>query len=284
MSLDAVVRYLSCPVCGARLDLGDGSLRCTDGHAFDIARQGYVNLTRGKPSHEGDSAAMLDAREAFLATGHYAPLAGAIAEAIARAAGRVPDDVCVADAGAGTGYYLAAALDATPNRTGIALDVSRYAARRAAKAHPRAGSVLCDVWSHLPLRDGCVGVLLNVFAPRNGSEMARVLHPDGTLVVVTPTTDHLRELVSHLGLIDVDAQKEERLTATLGPRFELIERRPVEFTARLSQADALALVAMGPSARHGDENARRTAVASLPDPLDTTVSVTVARYRPRPDR
>lgn len=282
MSLDSVARYLSCPVCGRHLGLGGGSLRCGDGHAFDVARQGYVNLSRAKPSHEGDSAAMLDSRDAFLGSGHYAPLARVIAEVAADAAGRVPDDTCLADAGAGTGYYLAAALDAVPGRAGVALDVSRYAARRAAKAHPRAGSVLCDVWSHLPLRDGCVGVLLNVFAPRNGPEMARVLHPGGTLLVVTPTSAHLGELVSRLGLIDVDAQKEERLATTLGPRFELTGRRQVDFTVALSQADALALVEMGPSARHGDENVRRAGVAGLPDPLDATVSVTVAQYRPLP--
>src|SRR5437763_1017493 len=75
-----------------------------------------------------------------------------------------------------------------PGATGLALDVSKYALRRAAKAHPRAGAAACDAWQGLPMRERTASVLLNVFAPRDGAEFHRVLRADGALIVAGPTT------------------------------------------------------------------------------------------------
>ena len=62
-------------------------------------------------------------------------------------------------------------------------------------------------------------MLLNVFAPRNGAEFHRVLDPAGTLLVVTPDTDHLAELVDALDLLRVDPDKADRVTGSLGGHF-----------------------------------------------------------------
>ena len=90
------------------------------------------------------------------------------------------------------------------DRPGIALDVSKHAARLAAKAHPRIGAVVADAWAGLPVRGRAASVLLNVFAPRNPREMRRVLHPAGRAIVVVPEPDHLRELIEEYGLMAVD--------------------------------------------------------------------------------
>ena len=42
--LPAVLECLACPYCGLALSEVDGALRCGNGHAFDLARQGYVTL------------------------------------------------------------------------------------------------------------------------------------------------------------------------------------------------------------------------------------------------
>jgi 23S rRNA (guanine745-N1)-methyltransferase len=56
--------------------------------------------------------------------------------------------------------------------------------------------------------------VLNVFAPRDGAELRRILRPSGSLLVVTPGPDHLRELIGPLGLLSVDERKAERLAGT----------------------------------------------------------------------
>jgi len=275
--LGDVVDCLSCPHCGGPLGERAGALRCPAGHCFDVARQGYVTLLPGAGRGVGgDTAGMVAARDRFLSAGHYAPLTRLLVEAVGSGPGPV------VDVGGGTGQHLSAVLDAHPDRVGVAIDLSRYAARRAARAHPRAGAVVADAWRALPVRTGVAAAVLDVFSPRNGAETARVLRADGVLVVVTPGQDHLAELVVALGLLTVDGRKDERMAAALDPHLDLGDRAEHCWTLSLRHADAVAAVAMGPSAHHIDAPDLARRVAALPDPVTTTASVAVSRYRPRP--
>lgn len=276
--LPELAAALRCPHCGGSLRLTDRTARCPSGHAFDLARQGYLNLLpSGSTGVDGDTAEMVAARADFLATGNYAPIRDALT-----AAATSGDDGLVVEVGAGTAYYLAGVVAASPGRTGLALDVSRYAARRAAKAHPRIGAVVCDAWRGLPLEDACAQVLLNVFAPRNAAEMARVLAPGGRLLVVTPNPGHLAELVDVLGLVRVDEAKEQRLAETLGGAFDRTpdQDQVVEHRMELDHRAVASLVGMGPSAWHTEPGAFATRLAGLPDPTEVTLSVTLSTWRP----
>ena len=273
---------LRCPNCAAPLSLAGRVLRCARGHAFDVARQGYVALAPPRRGlAPGDSPEMVAARESFLARGHYRVIAEAIAEAtpaeLIASAGGAP---LALDLGAGTGYYLAALLNDRPGWQGIALDASRPALRRAVRAHPQIAAVACDVWQELPVQDACADLLLNVFAPRNGPEITRVLAPGGALVVVTPTQSHLREIVDALGLLDVDADKQGRLHAALAPRLQSERRRELEFTMTLDHEQLRALVAMGPSARHLQPRQVAERLARLPQSMRVGASLLIETFRP----
>ncbi|WP_326819306.1 putative RNA methyltransferase [Streptosporangium sp. NBC_01756] len=272
--LDDVVDFLICPVCGDGLSLGDRVLRCTQGHAFDVARQGYVSLLTGSQSPgTADSTAMVAAREAFLGAGHFDPLAEAVAGACRT------DVKVIADAGAGTGHYLSRALDRIPGAVGIALDVSKHAIRRAARAHPRLGAVVADVWRPLPLGDRTVDVVLNVFAPRNGAEFARVLRDDGALVVVTPTARHLAPLVERLGLLSVDESKERRVAESLGGHFVEAGQSVHEFEMALGHEAVEAVVGMGPSAWHTAPEDMRRKIMELPKTSYVTASFRMSTFK-----
>lgn len=247
---------------------------CPDRHAFDLAKQGYLNLLpTGSTGIHGDSAAMIEARADFLGRGHYAPIRDALVS-------HTPGDGLVVEIGAGTAYYLAGVIDASPGRTGLALDVSRYAARRAAKVAPRIGSVVCDAWQELPVQDNAAQVVLNVFAPRNAAEMARVLAPGGSLLVVTPNQGHLSELIDVLGMVRVDEHKERRLDETLAGHFRRSGDEVVEATLRLDHSSVERLVAMTPSARHTEAEAVVERIRSLAEPVGVTLSVTVSGWQP----
>lgn len=280
--LDDVIGYLRCPHCGGDLMWDSDVVRCTAGHAFDVARQGYVNL-HGGPANKmtGDTAAMVQARAAFLDAGHYAGVADALETACSRPSA-VASSGCVVDVGAGTGYYLRRVLERLDGMVGLALDVSRYAVRRAARAHPRIGAVACDVWEALPVRSGAAAVVLSLFAPRNGAEFHRILRADGLCVVVTPTVAHLAELVCSLGLLTVDRCKQERLSQQLGPYFTELERDTVEMTLELGHGAVMNLAAMGPTAWHTPRESMLKRIALLPDPVTVTVAVDLSLHRPKP--
>ena len=273
------VALLACPVCAAALAATpDGAvLRCGNGHAFDRARQGHVTLL--PPGHRppsGDSAAMVADRVAFLAGGVYAGVTTALTTALL-ADGR-PGTLL--DLGGGTGHHLAAVLDRLPDAVGVVLDSSPYAARRAARAHPRAVAVVADSWARLPVRDGALDRVVVVFAPRNGPETARVLRRDGRLVVVTPAPDHLAELVGPLGLLRVDPDKAARLAGALEPHLHPVRAACHREALTLDHAAVRTLVGMGPHARHLTAEALGARVAGLPEPVRVTAAVDVTTYAP----
>jgi 23S rRNA (guanine745-N1)-methyltransferase len=286
---------LACPVCGRGFTVRPAALRCASGHSFDIARQGYVNLLPGgaRPG-TADTAEMVAARQAFLATGHYAPLAGALADLAAAMVPAGPRP-CVLDAGSGPGYYLAAVLDrlagrpygpagppaeAGPGPAGLAMDISARALRRAARAHPAIGAVGWDTWRPFPVRDAVMSLVLDVFAPRNAAEFRRVLRDDGALIVVTPAPGHLAELTGPAGLLAVDERKDERLAASLGAHFTLARDQELSLGLRLTRAEAGALAGMGPSARHAGPDGGGARLAALTEPVAVTAAFRIACYRP----
>jgi 23S rRNA (guanine745-N1)-methyltransferase len=280
-ALDAVAAFLRCPVCAGPVLAGEDQVRCERGHTFNIARQGYVSLTsgRGGPG-TGDSAAMVMAREEFLGAGHYRPVAGTIAGLAVTLdrdrPGQAPG--LVLDLAGGTGYYLAALLDALPGRLGVCVDLSAPALRRAARAHPRAVALGADAWQPLPLADGSAALALSVFGPRNPAEIRRVLAPGGALIVATPGTAHLAELREPLGLIGMDERKTARL-ADAYRGYTAAAERTVRYSLRLGHPAVRDLVAMGPNARHIGAEVLPERVAALPEPFTVTVEVEVRGYR-----
>ena len=255
---------LACPFCGGELLPSAGALRCAESHSFDLARQGYVNLTVGR--HPGDTKEMLLARRAFLDAGYYQPLSLAINQRVA--AHLVPrlrdaslrQHSAILDAGCGEGYfterlatYLADSSEiATAQVDLFGLDISkdgiRLAAKRAADS-PAIFFIAANLKAGLPFRSASLQVLLNVFAPRNPAEFARVLVPGGLLLIVIPAPQHLQELRASLPLLQIEEHKRERVLAQLAPAFSLLECFELTYQLSLTAEAVAQLLAMTPTRR-----------------------------------
>lgn len=269
-ALTDVLPALRCPTCAAVLHGATGRLVCDSGHSFDVARQGYVNLDSGAGRHHGDTAAMVAARERFLAAGHYRPVVDALRPPVDDA----PPGLLV-DLAGGTGWYAAQLLG---DRPGVVLDVSTAALRRAARAHPHLAAVGADAWGRTPLADGAAGVVLSVFGPRTAAEVQRVLGPGGLVVVVTPGDDHLGEVRAVLPMVEVGADKGARLQEAFAA-LHLVSRDHLTWTMPLPAVDVRDLVAMGPSAHHVDPDDLARGVAALGPTTRVTASMDVTVFR-----
>ena len=105
------------------------ALSCSNGHRFDIAREGYVSLLGGAgPVSTADTPHMVRARRDLLASGALAWVTDAVVRAATSSVSPNGPGVLI-DAGGGTGEYLAAVLDALPGRFGVVVDASKHAAR-----------------------------------------------------------------------------------------------------------------------------------------------------------
>lgn len=269
----APLPFLLCPVCRNPLAASAADtpfLTCGRGHRFDAARQGYFNLLTGAGTKfQADTAEMVQARVDFLGAGHYRPMAEELARLVAESA---PAARTVLDAGAGTGYYLQAVSTALPAADVLALDISKFALRRAARALPAATCLVWDVWRPLPLADASVDVVLNVFAPRNAAEFRRALRDGGILAVVTPQPGHLREIRALAGMLDIGDEKESRVTEALADHFRPGQTLHCDYLMQLSAADIRNVALMGPSARHLNRDTLDRNLA----PVTGTVPVTAA--------
>ena len=285
--LSHIVDILADPNDGTALSgAGDFSrLVSESGHSFDVAKQGYVTLAAGAGlKHKGDDMDMVNAREAYLATGHFAPfvesVTGAVQDALDASSLSVSTPASLLEVGAGTGYYLAHTLDSIDGARGVGLDISPHAAKHLAKCHPRVGAVVADVWQQLPIRDESIDAISVVFAPRNPSEFQRVLAPGGQVIVLTPGAGHLDELREPLGILGVEEGKVDRMYEQAEGHLEqAADPVDMSFPIQLDKAAIAAQVGMSPSARHisADELAER--MAALPPTLTVTARARLDRLR-----
>ena len=133
-----------CPLCGEKLT-GDSTLKCTKGHCFDRAKEGYWHLLpvqSMRTKTPGDSKEMVAARRAFLNAGYYGAPGAALH---------------LLDAGCGEGWYdrcIAQAFAEKGSRVQLAgFDIAKPAVRLAAKALPTAQYAVASSFSQ-PVRTG----------------------------------------------------------------------------------------------------------------------------------
>lgn len=212
-----------CPACGAPLNPTAPTWKCENGHCFDVARQGYVNLLTVQQKHSlhpGDTREQVLARQAFLDGGFYTPIMDALCElAIAHGGAGT-----VLDVGCGEGSYCTR-LAKELNARLIGVDVSKEAVRVAAARHKNA-AWLCATAAHLPVADGSIDLLTSLFAITLPEEYRRVLREDGTFIQVLAAPDHLLGLKS---IIYPTLTHKEKISTPELPGFRLAESRSVRF-------------------------------------------------------
>lgn len=275
MSIDTT--WLRCPNCFSELSaVTDHVYGCANGHRYDRSKFGFLTLLPPKaPRTIGDDRAMLAARDAFLRGGAYAPIAEALVDLARGESALERTTVRLADFGCGTGYYAGALGAAAAEPSLLVADRSPDAVRFSLRSLTEATGIVMDIWRPFPLRDGCVDVALNVFAPRNAAEFARVLSPGGILLTVVPTERHLHEVREAGGMLDVPAGKTEQVVEQFAAvDLGLVARRSVEYRIELSPADRSLVADMGPAAHHRDREASAALISE-----SATVSVDVLCFR-----
>ncbi|WP_137167015.1 putative RNA methyltransferase [Salinimonas lutimaris] len=232
-----------CPICQHSLSHESGPWQCANGHSFDQAKSGYVNLlpVQNKKSRQpGDDKAMLQARRQFHQSGGYAPLMETLAQLITtHSAAEAP---LIYEAGCGEGAYLGYLHDALPQARFAGNDIAKAGVEMAAKKFRFGQFVVASSYS-LPLMADSVDVMLQVFAPGDVQEYQRVLTAGGLLITVDPGPDHLCELKQQV----YREPQQHKAPPSLAPPFNLAREMPLRFTVDLHDDERRAgLLAMTP--------------------------------------
>ncbi|MDO4197555.1 MAG: methyltransferase domain-containing protein [Erysipelotrichaceae bacterium] len=219
-----------CPHCKNILKRYDNTYRCINGHSFDIARQGYVNLNLHNSQNTGDNPDMINARKEFLEKDYYAFMKRKVNELLS------PEDTLV-DLACGEGYYTKDFIC----KDKIGIDLSKQGLKTASKDDKNTTYLLSSIF-HCPLEDESADKIITIFAPIAKEEIRRILKKDGLFILVKPDVNHLYELKS---AIYENPYYNETEDIDI-PGLTLINEIPVSDKALLEHQDIMNLFAMTP--------------------------------------
>ncbi len=228
---------LVCPVCGNELNKNERSYFCTNNHVFDIAKEGYVNLLSGKHKAGeliGDNRDMARARREFLESGEYDFLAEEICKYIKNSDSVI--DICC-----GEGYYTNFFKQRTKAEI-YGFDISKEMIKSAAKKHRECLFFVANI-AKIPLENECADVAVEICAPFNEKEFARMLKKDGILLSIVPAKHHLWGLKEAL----YDVPYENNVDETEYKLLQKISSKTVKKQAKISPKNQIMnLFAMTP--------------------------------------
>ncbi|MFT5840951.1 MAG: 23S rRNA (guanine745-N1)-methyltransferase [Flavobacteriales bacterium] len=228
-----------CPACSSVLLLDNKVWVCTNGHSYDVAKEGYVNLllVQNKNSKQpGDNKQMVNGRRAFLEQGFYKPLADVITEIFNQHLVTLTNQTegNFFDAGCGEGYYMSQ-VSQSCNQANIqiefsGLDISKFAVQKAAKKYPDHHFAVASTFQ-LPLEDDSQDAVLQIFAPSSELEIHRVLKPSGIWITVNPAANHLYEFKQAL----YDKPTEHKAEQVTPKGFILAQQVNLSFVIHLTE-------------------------------------------------
>jgi 23S rRNA (guanine745-N1)-methyltransferase len=269
---------LSCTVrdCGLLLERRGHVVVCARGHAYDLARSGYVNLLQPqdrKSRHAGDTAEAIEARARLLDAGVGRSLLDRFVD---RAAGLLPAGGVVVDLGSGAGDVLGELAPRVPC-TAVGIDLSTAAAEYAARRFPGVTWVVANADRRLPILDRTADLILSLHGRRHPAECARVLTPTGHLLVAVPAADDLIELRTAVQGQGVERERRPALVTEHAQHFEVLdwfETRERQHVARDQIRDLL---------RGTYRATRRSATHAIETlgEMEVTLASTVVLFRPR---
>lgn len=267
-----------CPICGSPMLVDAKTWRC-DGslndkhtqHAFDVARQGYVNLLpvqHKKSKQPGDSQESIMARQAFLRDGFYQPLQNAIKTMLDK---HVLEHSIWLDVGCGDGYYTQSIADVHHIKQVLAIDISKAAIMALAKlskqklskqqqrlwnrtsidetSNEEAASKIMPLVataSKLPLKDNSMHGVSSIFSPILPDEFQRVIKKGGYLLIAKPAVGHLSSIRQQL-FDDVREHDSDKFLQQLADSgFNLLDTTTISAQMALNTQQLKNLLTMTP--------------------------------------
>ncbi|WP_342387480.1 putative RNA methyltransferase [Salinicoccus bachuensis] len=236
---------LRCPICGNGMHVEQlKSLVCENSHSFDFAKQGYVNMMTRAVKTQYDRNLFENRRDFILGSGFYKKMHEEVTGILSRLEG----GPSVLDAGSGEGSHLDRILDGVDGSVGIGIDIAKEGIMMAAKHYPRSIWFVGDL-AKLPLKDGSIGVILNILSPANYAEFNRVLSPDGLVVKVVPESGYLKELRAALYRnTDKETYDNTGTVSLFEENYDMVERVRVTDAVKLDRSALGNLIEMSPLA------------------------------------
>lgn len=271
-----------CPKCKEQLNINANTITCKNGHSFDLARQGYVNLLMPNKRHSaapGDSREMVMSRRRFLESGKYKIFSDRLNEITA---GLIGDSqkTSIIDCGCGEGYYdgrLCEYLDKLRiNYELFGIDISKEAVKAAAGKYKQISFAVASTFD-IPIKENTADIVLAIFSPMVENEFHRILKNGGYLIYAVPGVRHLMGLKETV----YDKPYENMKKDTEYKGFQLTDRRSAEGLLTVTGEEAVDLFKMTPYYYKSELSA--VDKIRLKDEIETEIQFDFLVYRKEED-
>jgi 23S rRNA (guanine745-N1)-methyltransferase len=257
-----------CPICSQAMTIIDlKSLVCSQGHTFDIAKQGYLNLLT-HPLNTHYDKELFDSRRIIAESGFFDPLNEVINELIQnhiRPTNR--ETLKLLDTGCGEGSNLAHIVQRSKTQfpvdvLGTGIDIAKEGIMAAAKTYANMIWCVADL-ARSPFQEHTFDCILNILSPANYGEFNRLLTENGLIIKVFPQNQYLKELRE---VFYEEEEKQlysnEKTLARFRDSFQIIDQASLHYDFPLSDSLIPHLIRMTPLSWSTSENRIETLLKS----------------------
>lgn len=239
-----IPHVIACPVCGQSLTNDEKRWLCPDGHSFDQARQGYLNLLvaqHKKSKAPGDTLEMVDARQRVLDSQLYQPISDLLNQWVSDIALSQGGSLQIADIGCGEGYYTQRlqqilADHQVPHQL-YGVDISKDALRRAAKRSKDIHWLVAS-GGQPPFLPKQLDMVVSLFTNLMPQGFTKALKPNAPVILINTGADHLIEL-RQLVYENVKSQVFNPSDTMVKHGYQLNGEHKLKFTTKLNSSEQI---------------------------------------------
>lgn len=186
--LEKNINIFQCPVCQKDLIVENSkkSIKCIDGHTFDISKKGTVQLVNKFVQSDYD-AKLFNSRS-------YMMNAGLFNQVFEQIANHTQDGEVVVDAGSGEGSAMIY-LREQKDLTAIGFDLASEGIQSSSRSLSLENLFFAvGNLANIPLKDDSVDTIINLLSPASYDEFKRILKPRKSIIKIIPNTNYLTEI------------------------------------------------------------------------------------------
>lgn len=267
---------LQCTICHSEIKMMDSkSLVCENGHSFDLAKQGYVNMLQKQVSTMYDHT-LFDARKRIIYDyKFYDKVHQKISKIIDEA---LQEGGLVFDAGSGEGTHLNAIFNHLDKDSihGIGLDISKDGIVMAAKNYSDLNWLVGDL-TQTPFKEHSLDIILSFLSPANYSEFKRIMKPNGLLIKIIPGSHYLKEIREHLS--DEDKEYENTDTVNLmRNKVDVISEERVTYEREVDEEVLRDILTMTPLTWHISESQIESILKNHHEIITVDLHIILAKF------
>ncbi len=259
-----------CIHCHDTLKYDERGLTCQNQHHFDIAKQGYLFLTKTQTQSQYHQNLFEVRRQIILHSHFYDELHAKLYKLLLQYPVK-----SLLDAGSGEGSHLYHLTQKFKDITAVGVDLAKEGIRLSTDYNEHLLSIVADL-SVLPFKKHSFEGILSILSPTNYDEFHRVLTPEGLYIKVIPNEEYLIEIrrtMAKLALKEYQTYDNREVLAVFAKHFPNYSKEIAYQKVQLTPQQKLQITQMTPLTWSLSAEAQDAVAQAMPDEITLDVTI-----------